>query len=93
MIDRVKFLAVMNTLAATFGRVLEPLAIEGYWLALSGLEDAQIGDAFTSSRLLREDGRVELAPPPDVISYPKVFKVVVKHWSVADGEPSVVPST
>ena len=64
---------------------------DGAWLeirvSLTGREDAIINDCTASERILREDGRVALQPPKQEFSDPRVFGLMVKGWSLEDGEP------
>lgn len=43
---RETFIAGMATLGATFGRPLEDAALEGYWIGLSRIEDAEFLQAM-----------------------------------------------
>lgn len=56
---RETFIAGMSTLSATFGRPLEDAALEGYWIGLAKLEDAEFLGAMRAA--LEE---CKYMPPP-----------------------------
>lgn len=50
-------------------------------VALNKRDDSIINDNSVSERILGEDGRISLKPPPTGIIDPKAFTIMVVNWS------------